>query len=159
MSPDQKAIILEKLTDTRKRLNLLAEGLTDDQWQAKAYAEDSEWRIIDILRHVADSERGMTNLMVQIKDGGGGVPPDFDLDRWNRRAVSKLQETSPQELLAFMVENRTLLLSFIDSLEPDDWEKKGRHASLRIMSIAEICHLIADHEAMHLAGIRQSLAL
>jgi hypothetical protein len=149
--------IKQKLNDTRRELIDLVSGLTDEQWYSAVFDDDSDWRAIDIVRHVADSERGMTNLMNQIKQGGEGVPPDFDLDRWNRRAVSKLQDKSPEELLEWMKESHTTLLSFIDTLEPGDWDKKGRHASLRIMSIEEICHLIADHEHMHLLGVRQAL--
>lgn len=159
MMPDKKQIVKEKLSSTREEIITLAQGLTDEQWAMNAYSEGSEWRVIDIFRHVADSERGMTNLMVQIRQGGEGVPPDFDLDRWNQRAVAKQQEKTPSELLEKMAVNRETLFSFIDSLEPEDWDKKGRHASLRIMSVEEICHLIADHEAMHLAVIRQTLGL
>jgi hypothetical protein len=158
MQSEKAAGIKEKLSDTREELMDLAGELTDDQWHSAVFGEDSEWRVIDIIRHVADSERGMTNLMKQIKEGGDGVPPDFDIDRWNRRAVSKLQDKSPQDLLEWMNENRMELFSFIDTLNEDDWDKKGRHASLRIMSIEEICHLIADHEHMHLLGVRQALA-
>jgi hypothetical protein len=156
MVSEKAAGIKEKLNETREELIDLAGELTDDQWNLAVFGEDSDWRVIDIVRHVADSERGMTNLMKQIKEGRDGVPPDFDIDRWNRRAVSKLQHKSPQELLEWMNENRMELFSFIDTLDEDDWDKKGRHASLRIMSIEEICHLIADHEHMHLLGVRQA---
>ena len=95
--------------------------------------------------------------MVQIKSGGEGVPPDFDLARWNQRVVNKLGDKDPQELLAGMADSRRALLGFIDSLEESDWDKKGRHASLKIMTIEEVCHLIADHEALHLTGVREAL--
>jgi len=56
-----------------------------------------------------------------------------------------------------MADSRRALLGFIDSLEESDWDKKGRHASLKIMTIEEVCHLIADHEALHLTGVREAL--
>ncbi|HRN66718.1 MAG TPA: DinB family protein, partial [Promineifilum sp.] len=80
-----------------------------------------------------------------------------DLARWNQRVVNKLADKGPRELLAGMADSRQALLEFIDSLEETDWGKKGRHASLKIMTIEEVCHLIADHEALHLAGIREAL--
>lgn len=157
MAEDKKEAIKSKLASTREDLYATLNGLTDEQWAAQAYSEGSEWQVVDILRHVADSERGMTALMVQIKAGGEGVPPDFDLARWNRRVVSKLSDKGPQELLAGMAENRAGLIAFIDSLEDEDWGKEGRHASLQILTIEQVCHLIADHEAQHLAGIREAL--
>lgn len=157
MADERKEAIKAKLAANREAFLATMSGLTDEQWGARAYSEGSEWRVVDILRHVADSERGMTALMAQIKSGGEGVPPDFDLARWNQRVVSKLGDKSPQELLTGMNESRQALFDFIDTLDADDWNKKGRHASLKIMTIEEVCHLIADHEALHLTGVREAL--
>ena len=157
MADAKKEAIKDKLTAARQALTSALTGLTDEQWAARAYSEGSEWAVVDILRHVADSERGMTGLMMQIKGGGEGVPEDFDLARWNQRVVNKLADKEPQELLDSMAQNRAALFAFIDGLDDADWEKKGRHASLQIMTIEEVCHLIADHEALHLAGIREAL--
>ena len=158
MTPEKIKAIRQKLGDTRAELLALAHELTEEQWEHSAFSEGSEWRVVDVFRHIADSERGMTNLMIQVKQGGEGVPADFDLHRWNRRAVSKLQDKTPEELLEGMHTSRQALWALIDTLEPDDWEKKGRHASLRIMTIEEICHLIADHELNHANGIREAMA-
>jgi hypothetical protein len=157
MADERKEAIKAKLAANREAFIVTMSGLSDEQWAARAYSEGSEWSVVDILRHVADSERGMTALMVQIQNGGEGVPPDFDLARWNQRVVSKLGDKSPQELLAGMEESRQALFEFIDTLDEGDWDKKGRHASLKIMTIEEVCHLIADHEALHLAGVREAL--
>jgi hypothetical protein len=153
----KKEAIKRKLTETRQEWLSVLNGLTAEQWETRAYSEGSEWRVVDILRHVADSERGMTGLMAQIKAGGEGVPPDFDLARWNKRVVDKLSDKGPEELLAGMAENRAALFAFMDTLDEADWDRRGRHASLQVMSIEEVCHLIADHEALHLAGIREAL--
>ena len=158
MTQTKKEVIQAKLSAIRDELNATVRALTPEQWSTKAYSEGSEWQVIDILRHVADSERGMTSLMIQIKGGGDGVPADFYLTRWSQRVVSKLADKGPQDLVDGMAQNRVALFAFIDELEDEDWGKKGRHASLKIMTIEEVCHLIADHEALHLAGIREALS-
>lgn len=155
---DRKEAVVDKLNDTRRQFLAVTSALSPEQWNLPIYDEGSEWLVADILRHVADSERGMTALMVQIQAGGVGVPPDFDLDRWNKRAVGKLGDKTPEELLAGMAESREQLLGFIDTIQPDDWDKKGRHASLNIMSIEEVCNLIADHEASHASEISKAIA-
>ncbi len=157
MSDGRKEAIKSKLTAAREELNATLNGLTEAQWASKGFAEGSEWTITDVLRHLADSERGMTGLMAQIRGGGEGVSEDFDLARWNQRAVTKLAERSPRELLDGMAESRAALFAFIDSLDEADWDKKGRHGSMKIMTIEEISHLIADHEELHTAGIREAL--
>lgn len=154
MSEDKKTAIKQKLTGVREETYRTLGPLTDEQWNLVAYSEGAQWRVADILRHVADSEKGMTALMVQIQGGGEGVPADFDLTRWNQRVVTKLQDKSPQELLAGMAANREALFAFIDGLADDDWARQGRHASQRIMTIEEVCHLIADHEQVHVEEIR-----
>jgi hypothetical protein len=158
MAAEREDLVKAKLAASREEMSALAASLNESDWDRLSYSEGSEWRLIDILRHVADSERGMTRLIVQIQSGGEGVPPDFDLHRWNQRAVSKLQDKTAADLLADMTTSRAELLAVIDSLDDADWDKKGRHASLRIMTIEEVCHLIADHEQAHAALMRQSLA-
>lgn len=157
MADERKEAIKAKLTAAREEFLAALGGLSDEQWAHKGFAEGSEWQVVDVLRHVADSERGMTGLMMQIKGGGEGVPPDFDLARWNQRVVDKLAGKSPQELLDGMAESRAALFAFIDSLDEEDWDKKGRHASLKIMTIEEVCHLIADHERLHLEGLQEAI--
>jgi hypothetical protein len=158
MSANRKTAIKKKLAASRAETLNLAHSLTEAQWNAMAFDEGSEWRVVDILRHVADSERGMTNLIVQICAGGEGVPPDFDLGRWNQRAVQKLQDKTPQQILSDMADNRLKLMDVIDTLADEDWDKRGRHASLQIMSVEEVLSLIADHERSHFAAVRETLA-
>lgn len=155
-----KEAIKAELISTRAAMMQTVERLTEEQWNGPAYSEEgTEWRVLDILRHVADSERGMTAMMAQLKAGGTGVPEDFDLNRWNRRVVQKLQGKTAAELLAGMTENRAALFAFMDTLEEEDWAKKGRHASGHILTIEQICHLIAHHERGHMREIRAAVAL
>ena len=96
MSQEKKEAIKEKLTAVREETVRVLEGFTEEQWNAPVYSDEgAEWRVIDVVRHVADSERGMTALMAQFQAGGEGVPADFDLQRWNRRVVAKLQDKGP----------------------------------------------------------------
>ena len=155
MSQDKKEAIQDKLTTVREETVRVLSGLTEEQWNAPVYTDEgAEWRVIDVVRHVANSERGMTALMAQVQGGGTGVPADFDLHRWNRRVVAKQQDKGPTDLLAGMAANREALFAFMDTLADDDWAKEGRHASLHILTIEQVCHLIADHERTHIAEIR-----
>lgn len=156
---DQKAEIVAKLVDTRSKLEAFLGRLDEASWETAVYHEDTTWTVTDIMRHVVDSERGMTNMITQWQQGKDPVPADFDLARWNNRVVQKAAEKTPSDLLTDLKVNRQSLLNVIDNLQPDDWGKQGRHASLRIMSIEQVCHLIADHEADHLAGIQEALGV
>lgn len=157
MSEEKKSAIKAKLSAIREETVDFVSGLNDEDWQRLAYGEGSEWTLADMFRHIVDSERGMIGTMNSIRKGGEGVPADFDLARWNQRVVNKLADKTPLQLFEEMGENRIQLFGFIDELNDDDWEKRGRHASLRIMSIEEICHLIGDHERMHVGVMRQAV--
>ena len=68
MSQAMKDAIKKKLTTVREETVRVLNGLTEDQWQALVYSDEgAEWRVIDVVRHVADSERGMTALMAQVQ--------------------------------------------------------------------------------------------
>jgi len=158
MADEKQIEIATKLNDERAALLAFLKGLEESDWETAVRYEDSHWTIADLLRHLVDAERGMTNLIMAWQQGKDPVPPNFDLARWNDRVIQKAAEKSPDELLAEFRKNRINLLSFIETIQPDDWEKQGRHGSLRIMNIEEVCHLIADHELDHLRVMQEALA-
>lgn len=155
---NKKLEIVQKLNDARQSLMLYFDDLKEADWETAVYHEETEWTVTDILRHLVDSERGMTSMMAQWQQGNDPIPADFDLTRWNSRAIQKRASKTPEELLADLRTNRIDLLSFIETLQDEDWQKQGRHGSLRIMTIEQVCHLIADHESDHLRVIKEAVA-
>jgi hypothetical protein len=158
VSEEKKEIIRDKLARCRQDLLGFLGELDERDWEAVVYSEGAEWSATDLLRHLVDAERGMTMLITRILEGGEGAPADFDLTRWNARVIEKEKEKTAGQLVKEIKENRPVLLEVIASLGEGDWGKRGRHASLRIMSVEEICHLIADHERNHVEDMRQALA-
>jgi hypothetical protein len=157
MADEKNIEIATKLNDARAELMAFFDGLDEADWETAVYHEEANWTISDILRHLVDAERGMMSMMVQWQRGKDPVPPDFDLERWNNRAIEKSAGKTPDELVDEFRKNRINLLSYIDTIKPDDWAKQGRHGSLRIMSIEEVCHLIADHELSHLKLAKEAI--
>jgi hypothetical protein len=158
---DKKTAVLARLAETRKAVLEAFDGIDGEAWKTAVYTAednpDANWNISDIARHMISAEKGMTGLMMKIQSTGEGVPEDFDRERYNQRQVQKTQDKAPAELINEMQANRKALLAFIETLKEDDWDKNGRHASLKIMTIEEICYTIANHEADHLKGIQEQL--
>lgn len=156
----ERKTIMEKLAATRADLVRVARDLDGESWTHPVYShgEEKEWSAMDLLRHLVWAEGGMLRLMRQIRAGEEGVPADFDLDRYNAAGIGKLKEELPADLLLRLEQNRNDLLAFVSTLEEGDWEKRGRHGSLRIMTIQEILEMVADHEAQHLADLREALS-
>lgn len=155
----KKDAIRQKLAAAREGLSGVVKALTDAQWETAVYSEGSDWTVADLFRHVVDAERGMVGLINQIRQGGEGVPADFDLARWNARAVSKSKEKTPAMLIGDMEQNRANLLQMIETLTDEDWGKQGRHGSLQILSIEQICHVVADHEQTHAQDIKRATGM
>ncbi len=158
MPAEQHAEIKQALAASRLELLEMVAGFSEVDWETAVYSESAVWTIADLLRHLAEAERSMLALMQRIRQGEDGAPPDFDLDRWNASRIAKQKDKTPAEIISAMEANRINLLEFIDSLSPEDWQKKGRHGSLKIMTIEEICAIIAAHEMSHAAEMRRALA-
>lgn len=157
MTMDNNETLKQELIDARIQLLETVVGLSEEELATAVYSEETVWTVADLVRHLAGAESSMTRLMQGIQAGGSGASPDFDLARWNASRIAKVKDKSHAEIIQTMSENREQLFAFIDSLEPADWDKEGRHGSLKIMSIGEICEIIASHERQHLADIKEAL--
>jgi hypothetical protein len=157
MIDKKKEEVKENLMQTRAGLTAVLQGLNEADWEMVIQSEGAHWTVSDIMRHLISAEKGMIGLMEQFQQGNDPVPPDFDRDRYNARSVEKTKNLTPAEMMAAMESNRAHLLQFIDTLQPDDWQKKGRHANLTIMTIEEVCTIIAAHEFLHTGEIQKAL--
>jgi uncharacterized damage-inducible protein DinB len=155
---ERKETVLQKLETVRSSLLEMIGNIDDEAWSRPVFSESTEWQTSDLLRHIVSAEHSMTRLIENLRDGGEGASADFDLTRWNASRVEKAKAKSIEDLTADLGQNRSYLLSVIESLSNEDWDKKGRHGSMRIMSIEEILHLIADHESRHMEDIQNAAA-
>lgn len=153
----RKAAIREKLSAAREALLALYGGLDEEALETIVYADGGEWRVADLLRHLMSAERDMGRLIDMIRTGGEGASADFDLHRWNASRIARSRDKSVPELLAEMDRNRLELLELLAATTAEELDRRGRHGSLRIMSVEEIFGLIADHERRHLDDIRRVL--
>jgi uncharacterized damage-inducible protein DinB len=151
--------ILHQLDQTRHTLRSVLDHLQIDDWEKTIQDEDQKWTVRQIVSHLFDAQRGMTGQISKISVGEEVIPPDFDLNRWNRRAVEKQADKTPQELVAGLEDGRTALKQVLNGLTDEQLDKRGRHSSLQIMSVEEIIRQIATHEADHARIIAEKLGL
>jgi uncharacterized protein (TIGR03083 family) len=152
-TPTKKEQLRHELDRARHELATLLASLQPDQWQLPVYGEGENWTVHNVVSHLVDGEFGMTVQIERIRRGEPTVPEDFDLDRWNKRAVAKMAEKKPEELRQALDNNRSRLLKALETVEENEWGLKGRHSSLRVLSIEQYFYLIASHEARHTADI------
>ena len=112
---------------------------------------------VEIVCHLRDVEAEVTLPHVElIRREANPFLPSPDTGEWVRER-NYAAESGP---LAFakLAELRGLLLSQLTSLTPEEWARPARHALLGPTTLAEVFSTSAEHELVHLAGLRAAQA-
>ena len=156
---ERKQKILADLAHARVLLDAVLDQLTAEQWEMSIQDGDEHWTPHNLLAHLFDAERGMVGQATRIAAGETPIPPDFDLDRWNRRAVKKLNDQSVADLRHNLTETRAAVNQAIEALPEAGLDVIGRHSSLQMLSVEAIFRLIGSHERDHAANIAAAFKL
>ncbi len=133
-------------------------GLGEADWGQPVYStESATWTVRDVLAHLADSERGLLGQIRRQAVGQQTIPPDFDLQRWNRRAVEKRAGQPAAELLAEIQARFAEALDVLAGLDDADLDKTGRHPRGDEPDLETCFRHMAEHRAGHAAEIRAAL--
>jgi hypothetical protein len=146
----------EELAAARAYLNRVLDQV-DDRWDVQVYTDGAAWNVHQLVIHLAISDRGQNNQIMQYAEGNEVIPADFDLDRYNKRSVEKRAELSPDEARASLESSRAELVAWLDTVEDAKLDKLGRHASLRVLSVTELLREMVNHERQHTADIARVL--
>ena len=144
------------LAESRKRLNHVLDGV-GDRWDEQVYTEGAAWTVRQLAIHLMVSDKGQTTTIMSIARGEDPVPTDFDLERYNRRSVEKRADTSIADVRVGLVASFAELEAWLDSLDDADLDKQGHHASGKILTIAQILQVMANHEHDHSNDIAKVL--
>jgi len=144
------------LNESHALLNAVLDAV-GDQWESPIYADGLQWNARQIVVHLADAERGHYNQVTNIAEGNDIIPPDFDIERYNRRTTDKNADKTVEQARAEIAQTRAALLAWLDAVDADKLERSGRHASLVIMSVAQILKIVSDHERGHAQDIANAL--
>lgn len=153
---ERKQRILQEMEEAR-RLLLEAAAAIDDE-AAVASTENPQWRVRDILSHLAGAERGMLRTADRFL-AGGVLPPGFSLDIWNQRQIEKRDHVSVADLTAELEASRLEAWAMLDRLSESELDVTGLHPAGLRTTVAGLFLTIANHELDHGNEIRQALGL
>jgi hypothetical protein len=153
---DRKAALKSKLKDSRQLLDAILDQVGDRE-DAQVYSNGLGWNVRQLTAHLADAERGHYNQASNIAEGNDLVPPDFDIQRYNTRTTEKNMGKTIEQSRAELNEWRAKFLEWLDALDEEKFDRKGRHASLEVMSVYDIVHRNALHEKEHAVDIAHAL--
>ena len=147
-----------KLEKSRQHLNHVLD-LVGDRWDTQVYSEGAAWTVRQLAGHLMISEKGQTSTVMGIARGEDPIPADFDLERYNRRSVEKRADTPLGDIRASLAASYAEREAWLNTLDEAALEKKGRHGSGQILSVAEILRVMADHEEAHANDIARLLKI
>ena len=129
-------------------------SLKDKDLDVQINPGENGWTVIEILRHIQNSENGMTNNLKSIIQGGDGVPLDFDLMKYNSSANEKMKSVTLDDITKNMMTYRENTLNLLKTVKDEDWGKEGRHPSQDLFTVEKIFEIIWSHPIDHLKGIK-----
>ncbi len=149
--------LIKRLGDEGEKTVEFFRQLQPEDWSRQVYTDGARWTVREVLTHFVNAESSVYRLVLNIVDGGEGVPEDFELDRYNERKVKQHQDKDMDVLLADFTALRQRTIALIQGFTPDDLEKRGRHPFLGIARIEDIVKLMYRHNQIHQREIRRQL--
>lgn len=155
MSPDTKAKLQKHITDDHQSLLDSVARLKSPDFNIPVYAskDPQTWRIHSVIAHLASASSGMLLSAKAVAAGKNPVPQDFELSRWNQRAVDNASEVPVTAFLDEINTSHKDWLAFLAHISPKHLRRRGRHARGDILSVAGFMRRHSKHEAQHAAEI------
>ena len=150
------AAIRQDLADAQQRLLAVLDRVGRDGWSRHSPTNEG-WTIQDLLTHLSTSESGFVPTLRRMAKGEGGVPQDFDPNRWNAGQLRRRAETPPEQLRLDLEGAHAAMLSLLDSLDDTALDQRG-HLSSGVDGSTEDCfRLVASHKRSHTQDIEAAL--
>jgi FMN phosphatase YigB (HAD superfamily) len=148
-NPDlsSSASMLAILRTTPAVLTSMCKDLTEAQWTA--HPQPGEWCAAEILCHLrdVDIEVNIPRLTKMMTENNPFLP-GMDTDRWNAERQYHLQ-SGPRALEGFFTA-RLNLLTMIDALQPDSWQRTAQHSIFGRTELSELVSFISEHDRLHI---------
>ncbi len=155
---ERLATIKAHLQATRNHLNTILDSV-GERWPEQVYADGAQWTIRDLTVHLALAQPGLHGQAKSFIKGESIIPPDFDINRYNKRSIEKQPDMTVAEARQQLADYRVTLLAWLDDIEDEaDLDKAGRTSLLDTLTVEQMMARIADHENDHANDIARYLA-
>jgi uncharacterized protein (TIGR03083 family) len=152
---DRKTAIRDDLVDAQQALIRVLNGLAPEDWSRVGPNEG--WTVRDLLTHLTTSETGFVPTIRRLAAGQGGVPADFDPNRWNAGQLRRRGDVAPDQLRAELEQSHQDMLALLESLDDTALDQRGFLSSGVEGSAEDNFRLVASHKRSHIEEIRAAL--
>jgi len=154
---DRTAAIRQDLVDAQRALLDTLDLVGPDDWLRRSPTNEG-WMVRDLLIHLATSESGFVSTLRRMSTGEGGVPADFDPNRWNAGQLRRRNDMPPEQLRSELESAHQEMLALLDSLDDAALDHRGHLSSGDEASTEDNFHLVAAHKRGHTADIQAALS-
>lgn len=156
MPHDRKTAIREELVGAQQGFLALLDGMAPTDWLRPSPNEG--WTVRDLLIHVTTAEAGFVGTLRRMASGQGGVPADFDPNRWNAGQLRRRADASPEQLRSELEASHLEMLALLEGLDDAALDQSGHLSSGLDGSTEDNFRLVADHKRRHTDDVRAALA-
>lgn len=154
----RKDTIRNRITADHAACMAILNGLTPDQWRRPVPSDEgAQWMAKDVLAHLAVSEGGHLGQITRAVAGEEPVPADFDLTRYNRRAVQKQADITIPDLLKEIETAHAQILAKLDEVAEADLDRTGRHARGDVITAEQFFIRCTEHRRAHAEGLKKAV--
>jgi uncharacterized protein (TIGR03083 family) len=154
---DRKAQLRDELQTAQQGLLEALDRVGADDWLRGSRNEG--WTIQSLLTHLATAERGFAATVRRMAAGEGGVPADFDPNRWNAGQLRRNADSTPAELRQRLESAHVELLAALDEIDEAGLDCRGYLSTGGEGSTEDCFRLSASHKRAHTDDIRAALSL
>jgi len=142
------------LRSTPAGLDGFYRSLASFDWATRLHPD--EWSLTEILCHLrdVDQEVNLPRLRKVLAETNPFLPGE-DTDRWAEVRQYCFQD-GPQALRQ-LVATRGELVSLLESLAANDWQRPARHAIFGPTRLQELVNIIAAHDRVHMGQVHELL--
>lgn len=156
MQHDRKSAIRQDLVSAQRDLCDLLDRLGPDDWLRAGPANEG-WTIRDLVTHLTTSETGFVPTLRRMASGQGGVPTDFDPNRWNASQLRRRAEIPADQLRPELEKSHAEMLELLDSLDETALNHRGHLSTGVEGSTEDNFRLVASHKREHTEQMRAAL--
>jgi len=153
---DRKDALRQDLVEAQRGLLDALDQVGPADWLRPSPNEG--WTVRDLLTHLTTAESGFVPTLRRMAAGEGGVPADFDPNRWNAGQLRRRGDPPPEQLRAELESAHQAMLALLDSLDDAALDHRGHLSSGAEGSTEDNFRLVADHKRAHTADIRAAFA-
>ena len=154
---DRKTAIREDLVDAQQALLGALDEVAPDG-RSRPSPNNEGWSVRDLLIHLATAEAGFVGTLRRMAAGQGGVPADFDPNRWNAGQVRRRADAAAEQLRSELETAHGEMLALLDGLDDAALDRLGHLSSGEDGSTEDNFRLVASHKRGHTQDVRAALA-